>query len=171
MLGSRPVARFTAIHLSPTKLDEALPLARMAAPMLTAERWRRFAHILDTCSGGVLAAFADDGRPHGFAAYWVDDSLVHGRVLRVEPMVTFEIARAAPVRATLCRALEALATAKSCERLVISTASRGYADTQGAKSRAWASLGMEIGAVSLVKRIEARESAEHTTTVQTNFSP
>lgn len=161
-LGNRRLARFTVIHLPRAKLDEALPLARMAAPMLTAERWRRFARVLDKCSGGVLAAFASDGRPHGFAAYWVDESIVHGRILRVEPMVTFEIGRSAPVRAALCSALESLAKAKACEHLVISMASRGYADARSVKSRAWAALGMEIGAVSLVKRVNSPTSAPPT---------
>ena len=148
--------RFSVIHLPLDRIDETLPIVRMAAPLLTAERWRRFARILDNCSGGTLAAVDGNGRPHGLAAYWVDESLVHGRVLRVEPMVTFEISGSAPVRAALCEALELLAQTKSCDSLVISTGSRGYADGDGEKARGWARLGLELAAVSLVKRLPAR---------------
>lgn len=153
------MTRFSVIHLPLDRIEETLPLVRMAAPSLTAERWRRFARILERCSGGTLAALDGDGRSHGLAAYWVDESLVHGRVLRVEPMVTFEISGSAPVRTALCAALEQLAADKSCDSLVISTGSRGYADRGGEKLDGWARLGLELGAVSLVKRLPVHDGA------------
>lgn len=153
------MTRFSVIHLPLDRIEETLPLARMADPALTTERWRRFARILDKCSGGTLAALDVEGRTHGLAAYWVDESLVYGRVLRVEPMVTFEISASAPVRAELCEALELLAQARSCESLVISTGSRGYAAGDGGKLGGWARLGLDLAAVSLVKRLPPRSTA------------
>lgn len=147
------MSRFTVMHLQESRFDETLPLVRMSAPLVTLERWRQFTRWLCDNGGGVLAAFAGDGRPHGIAAYRADESLIHGRTLQVEPMVTFEINRSAPARATLCEALELLAAAKGCDSLIIATGSRGYADPQCAKAVAWASLGLEIVSVALAKRL------------------
>lgn len=150
--------RFTVIHLQEDRLDQTLPLARMAAPLVTPEQWREFACSLSDKKGGILAAFAGDGRAHGVAAYRLEESLVHGLTLRVEPMVTFELSRSAPARAVLCQALELLAAAKGCGSLMIATASRGYADPQSPKSGAWASLGFDLASVGLVKRFPPRPS-------------
>ena len=148
--------RFTVIHLQEREFDQALPLVRMAAPMATAERCREFACWLTANCGGIIAAFSGDERPHGIAAYRTEESLVHGLTLKVEPMVTFEINRSAPVRAALCQALELLGMAKGCERLLISTASRGYAESHSAKAGAWARLDFDLVSVDLAKRLEPR---------------
>lgn len=153
------MSRFTVVHLREDRLDETLPLVRTAAPLVTAERWRRFARSLRDSDGGLLAAFDGDGRAHGVAAYRLEESLVHGRTLRVEPMVTFELSRSAPARAALCRALEFLALAKVCDSLIISAPSRGYADPQSPKAGAWASLDFDLASVALVKRLAPRRPA------------
>lgn len=148
------MSRFTVIHLQEERLDQTLPLVRMAAPLVTAERWRAFAAWLTGNGGGILAAFAGDERPHGIAAYRTEESPIHGRTLRVEPMVTFEINRSAPARAALCQALQLLALAKGCDCISIAAASRGYADPQCPKADSWAVLEFELDSVALVKRLE-----------------
>ena len=151
--------RFTVTHLPEDRYNEALPLVRMAAPWTTAQSWRDFVRTLFAGTGGILAGFASDGRPHGIAAYCPDSSLLHGKVLRVEPLVTFEVNRAAPVRAALCEALEQLARAKGCEAILIAAASRGYAGIAGPKAITWGALGFEIRSVELVKRLTTSPSA------------
>ncbi|HET9429380.1 MAG TPA: hypothetical protein VFO69_13575 [Allosphingosinicella sp.] len=153
------MAQFTVIHLPEDRLDEALPLVRMAAPAASAAQWRLFVGWLGRNDGGVLAAFAGDGRPHGVAAFRMEQSLSLGLALHVEPMVTFELSPSAPARAALCQALELLATARGCDNLVIATASRGYANPHGQKAAAWAGLGLNITSVALSKRL-APEPAE-----------
>lgn len=148
------MGRFSVIHLEGDRLDEALPIVRMTAPMVTSARWRRYARYLAENEGGVLAAFADDGRPHGVAGYCVQKSLTEGRTLHVDPMVACEISPSAPVRATLCRALEALAAARGCESLRIVARSRGYVDAWSTKADSWSVLDMDLVSVALVKCIE-----------------
>ena len=155
------MSRFMVIHLQEDRLDQALPLARMAAPLLTPEHWREFVRLLAKDDGGILAAIAGDGRTHGVAAYRIQQGLTYGRALRVEPMVTFEISRSAPARTALCDALELLALAKACDSLVIATSSRGYASPVSAKAAAWAPLGFDLASVELVKRL-AGSAAEST---------
>ena len=145
--------RFTVIQVGADRLDSTLPLVRMAAPLTSARQWRRYVESLSAGGGGLLAAFARDTRPHGIAAYRIEDDLAHGRTLRVEPMVTFEINRSAPARTALCAALERLARAQGCACLTIATGSRGFADLHGMKAEAWAPLGFELGSVSLIKRL------------------
>lgn len=151
--------RFTVIKVGADRLDSTLPLVRMAAPLTSAWEWQAYVESLSANGGGLLAAFARDGRPHGIAAYRIEDDLAHGRTLRVEPMVTFEINRSAPARAALCEGLERLALSLNCACLMISTGSRGFADPRGTKAKAWAPLGFELGPVSLVKRLPPRVKA------------
>ena len=150
--------QFTVSHLQDDRLEEILPLLRMAAPLATAGRWRDFVRWTASNDGGILAAVAGDGRPHGIAAYRIEESLIHGRTMRVDPMVTFEINRSAPVRAALCEALERLARARGCDGLAVAAASRGYADPQSPKAGAWASMAFKLDSVVLVKRLEPPRS-------------
>jgi hypothetical protein len=147
------MTRFTVVHLHEDRLDETLPLVRMAAPLVTPERWREFACALADGGGGILAAFAGDARAPRVAANRTDESLNHGRTLRVEPLVTFELSQSAPARAALCQALELLAMARGCEHLAIETGSRGYTVPRGAKAAAWAALGFDLDSVGLGKRL------------------
>ena len=152
------MTRFTVIHVGEDRIDETLPLVRMAAPLLSAERWRWCVGEAGRRGGGVLAAFAADGRPHGLAVYRTEESLIDGRMLRVEPIITFEINQSAPARSALCEALELLALAKGCDSLMVVTASRGYADPNCAKADAWARVGMDLACVGLVKRLDPAPS-------------
>ena len=155
MTGERArMSQFTVIHLQRDRLDEALPLVRMAAPTATADQWRKFVGWLGRNDGGVLAAFAGDGRPHGIAAFRTEESLSLGRALHVEPMVTFELSRSAPARTALCQALELLAVARKCDNLVIVTGSRGYINAHCQKAAGWADLGLNITSVALTKPLE-----------------
>ncbi len=147
------MSQFTVIHLQADRFDEAFPLVRMSAPNASLDQWRHFAGQLRTKDGGVLAALACDGRPHGLAVFRMEDGLGQGRTLKVEPMVTFELNRSAPVRSALCQALELLAGARGCETLVIAATSRGYANPNGSKAAAWAEFGLELTSVILTKRL------------------
>lgn len=151
--------RFTVIQVGDDRLDSTLPLVRMAAPLVSAQQWRHYVAALSESGGALLAASARDERPHGIAAYRIEEDLSHGRTLRVEPMVTFEINRSAPARAALCEVLEQLARAQNCASLVIATRSRGFADPHSAKAEAWAPFGFELGSIVLVKRLAPLESA------------
>lgn len=152
------MANFSVVHLHDDRLDEAFPLVRMAAPEATPAQWRRFVGWLRDNDGGVLAAFADDPRPHGIAAFRSEQSLSQSRTLLVDPMVTFELNPSAPARAALCEALELIALAKGCEKLVIATPSRGYTDPAGPKAAAWADLGLAVTKVLLAKRLDSNLS-------------
>lgn len=154
------MSQFTVIHLQGDRLDEALPLVRMAAPTATVDQWRHFVGWLGRNDGGVLAAFAGDGRPHGIAAFRPEESLSLGRVLHVEPMVTFELSRSAPARTALCQALELLAVARAYENLVIVTGGRGYVNPHCQKAASWAGLGLDMTSVALAKPL--RPSATQT---------
>ena len=153
------MTRFKVIHVGEDRIDETLPLVRMALPLLSADRWRRLVQSAGEDGRGVLAAYAPDGRPHGVAVYRPEDSLIGGRTLHVEPIITFEINRSAPTRAALCQALELLGLAKGCDRLLVAMPSRGYADPRCAKADAWAQLGMEVASVGLIKHLDPRRSS------------
>jgi hypothetical protein len=153
------VTPFTVIHLQENRLDETLPLVRMAAPLLSLERWQEFARWVTGNGGGILAAFVGEGRLHGIAAYRTEENLIQGRTLHVEPMVTFELDRSAPARTALCQALELLALARGCNILTIVTGSRGYANPNCLKAGAWAPLGFATASVALSKRVHAMRSA------------
>src|SRR5687768_4777486 len=99
------MSRFTVIHLPEERLEETLPLVRLAAPLVTIEGWRSYGRFLREGGGDVLAAYAADGRAHGIAGYAIEESLTEGRTLRIQPMVTFELGPTAPARAALCQAL------------------------------------------------------------------
>jgi hypothetical protein len=148
------MTQFTVVNLPEDKYDVALPLVRMSAPLTTLHHWREFVRTLFAGTGGILGAFAADDRPLGIAAYCPDHTLLHGRVLRVEPLVTFEVNRAAPVRSALCETLEALARDKACEAIILSTGSRGLVDANGPKSAGWTGLGFDLASVDLVKRVD-----------------
>ncbi len=146
--------QFTVVHLQQDRLDEALPMVRMASPAATADQWRLFVSWLGRNDGGVLAAIAGDGRPHGIAAFRTEENFSLGRTLHVEPMVTFELSRSSPARTALCQSLELLAIARGCENLVIVTAGRGYANPHCQKAASWAALGLNISSVALAQSLK-----------------
>lgn len=145
---------FTVAPLDSAAMADAYPMVRAAAPEVEAEQWQRYAEWLRNAQGGVLGAFAPNARLHGVAAYCRDDELRHGRALRVDLIVTFELSRSAPVRRALCDALEGLAREKRCDRLTLALPSRGFADAASAKAESWSELGFEMDSVTLSKRLD-----------------
>ena len=148
------MAQFTIAHLYDEQIEDAYPMVRMAAPDLSLERWVEFGLSAIAGEGGVLGAYSGDGTLHGVAVYCPDDRLLAGRVLRIEPMVTFELNPRSPARAALCEALELLAAAKGCRQLVFHLPSRGHADPQSDKGEGWRRLGMALETVTFVKPLK-----------------
>ena len=145
---------FTVTHLDAAAMADAYPMVRAAAGEVSAEQWRRYAEWLRNAQGGVLGAFAPDARLHGIAAYCRDDELRHGRTLRVDTIVTFELSCSAPARRALCQALEVLARERHCDRLTLALPSRGFADATSAKAASWSRLGFEVDSVMLSKKLD-----------------
>ena len=145
---------FSVAPLDSAAMADAFPMVRAAAPDVGADQWRRYADWLRNAQGGVLGAFAPNSRLHGVAAYCRDDELRHGRTLRVDLIVTFELNRSAPGRRALCDALAGLAREKHCDRLTLALPSRGFADAASAKAASWSELGFEMDSVTLSKSLD-----------------
>ena len=144
---------FTVSHLQAGQIAEAYALVRMAAPEVEPERWQAFADSQLGRHGGVLGVFAGDSTLHGVAAYRPDESLRHGRTLRVDTIVTFELNRSAPAREALCEALALLGRALDCASVTVAMPGRGYADPASAKAAPWSALGLALDAVLFVKKL------------------
>jgi hypothetical protein len=145
-------------HLSVTPLaidraDQAFPLVRMVSAATSLTRWRAFAALRLGGNGGILAVTAGDDMIHGVAAYRLDQDLRHGRVLRVDLFATVELNQKAPARQALFEALETRAAAVGCDAICLTLPSKGYADADAARLKGWASIGLEIDAVNLVKAL------------------
>lgn len=144
---------FTVTHLDDDQLGEAYALVRAAAPDVSAERWHGFARMLRARDGGVLGAFAGDSTLHGIAAYRPETCLRGGLTLNVDALVTFELNRASPARAALCRALDLLGHALGCASVTVTMPGRGYADPASARARGWAGLGLALDSVVFKKNL------------------
>jgi hypothetical protein len=153
------MSQFRIVHLGGEQIADCYPLVRTAAPEVSAERWQDFAEAAIRGTGGILGAYAGNLALHGVAVFRPDSCLHGGRSLRVDPMVTLELDGSAPVRAALCEALELIAMARDCGKLVLSLNSRGYADPAGRKALGWLKLGMDLEAVTFAKTL-SHEPAE-----------
>lgn len=144
------------------QVDEALPLALMAAPRLDPDDWHDRASRLIARSGGLIGVYAPDSRLHGIAAYRPDCSLRLGRTLRVELMVSFELSRRAPVRTALVGALELIAEAMGCETLSIEMDHSAFGPEPDAapRSRLWRTMGLEPESLVWAKSIEREEALQ-----------
>lgn len=118
--------QFTVIQLNQNELPSAWPLVRSVAPERDLQQWLDFANSLRTRGGGVMAVAAEGGTIQGVAAYRVVDRDDLGRLLHVDPFVTFELTRRAPVRRVLGEALERLARHRECRAVAAAAPGRGY---------------------------------------------
>lgn len=141
-------------NLEPERLSEAYPLIRRGV-RVGPKRWERFGHDLAAKGGGVLAAFAEDKRVHGVAAYLPVVSLKHGNSLRVEAIAAFEFGHASLVRNALSAALDRLAREMNCEVVTISLDAKGLFSPRSRRRRSWESLGLTAETIEFVRHLEA----------------
>jgi hypothetical protein len=130
--------------------DAAYPLVRAITPEVTLEDW--LDHVERRCrSGGLIGLFGENGLLMGLFSYRLGERLRHGRVLALDEFVTFELSHAAPGRAALMAAAEALARSLDCSALEVRIGSRGVAEAGSPKVGRWASLGAWPDSIILVK--------------------
>jgi hypothetical protein len=104
--------------LKTDKLSEVWALARSSGSYANEDWWIAEGTDLISRGGGVLAARATDGRPHGVATFQVprrpnEDTLV------VPMLVTFELSRTAPARSALLNSLKRIATKLDCTHILL----------------------------------------------------
>lgn len=145
---------FIVTYLQESELALAFPLVRSVAPEAGLARWQAYARSLFEAEGGVLGV-STGGSLQGIAIYRPEETLRHGRTLRVETIVSFELNQAAPARAAMCEALELLAASKGCPTLTVTMPSRGYVDPQSDKADRWATLGLAADSVVFSRKVEA----------------
>ncbi|MDT9600885.1 hypothetical protein [Sphingosinicella rhizophila] len=146
--------QFSVSELRKDQIPEAYALIRMAAPEVAFQRWREFADALIADGGGILGVFAGDWTLHGLATYEVDDVLRHGRTMKVDTVVTFELNRLAPARKALCEGLERRAAELGCAAMMLAMRSRGYADGRSDKAEGWTALGLDLDGVTFAKVVQ-----------------
>jgi hypothetical protein len=137
------------------QIRQAWPLVRMAAPDVTLEQSDRYARALLERGGGLIGVFAGDSTLHGLATYVLDDDLRHGRTLRTDNIITFELNRSAPARHTLLEALCLIGEGFGCTAVVLTMSNRGYADSSSPKAACWQGLGLSLDAVMFARKINS----------------
>lgn len=149
-------------ELESDRMAEAYPLIRRTA-RVGADRWAEFGRGLASRGGGVLAAFAEDGRVHGVAAYLPVVSLKHGNALRVDAIAAFELGHIALVRDALSSALDRKARQHGCEVVMISLEAKGLTSPRSRRRQSWESLGLTAETIEFVRHLEVAkpETADH----------
>jgi hypothetical protein len=140
-------------ELESERMTEAYPLIRRTA-RVSPDRWIKFGRDLASRGGGVLAAFAEDGRVHGVAAYLPIISLKHGNALRVEAIAAFELGHISLVRDALSSALDRKARQHGCEAVMISLDAKGLSSPRSRRRRNWESLGLTAEAIEFVRHLD-----------------
>lgn len=151
---------FTISQPGPGVIAQAYPLVRMTAPEVTLEQWREHAGRLFATGGGILAVSAGDSSLLGLATYRPEEDLRHGRVLRIDTIVTFELSHTSPARQALCEGLDRLARELGCSAVTLTLDCRGYVEPACPKCESWLKLGLEPETVTLAKTLRKRRAAE-----------
>ena len=144
-------------ELESDRMAEAYPLIRRTAGV-SPDRWATFGRDLAARGGGVLAAFAEDSRVHGVAAYLPVISLKHGNALRVEAIAAFELGHVSLVRNALSAALDKLARQRRCDVVMISLEAKGLISPRSRRRRGWESLGLTAETMEFVRHLEDKIS-------------
>ncbi|MET1116365.1 MAG: GNAT family N-acetyltransferase [Comamonas sp.] len=97
----------------------------------------------------LLGAFEADASLAALAGYRLQENLVYGRFLYVDDLVTAPARRGAGWGARLLRALERVARAEGCSRLVLDT---GLANTRA--QRFYLRAGLQTGALRFHKLLD-----------------
>lgn len=134
-------------------MAEAYPLIRRTAHV-GADRWAKFGSDLISRGGGVLAAFTEDDRVHGVAAFLPVISLKHGNALRVDAIAAFELGHVAFVRNALSAALDEKARQRGCSAVMISLEAKGLTSPRSRRRRGWESLGLTAEAMEFVRHVD-----------------
>lgn len=150
---------FTVTELDRRDLPAAWPLVRAAAPGLDLDRWQAFAEALVERGGGVVGVEAEDGGFQGIATYEPVEKLHSGRVLQVDTLVTFELARRAPMRRVLCEGLDRLAARLGCEAVAVSIPSRSYVAQLVKNAAGHTGVGQQLDEVVFLRRLANPDTA------------
>lgn len=111
----------TVREIGEAEITRCYPLMRQLRPHLAsadelAERWRRQSQA----GYRIVAIWADDA-PRALAGYRVTESLIHGRFLYVDDLVTDAGARGGGLGARLMAWLKAEGDRQGCAKLVLDT--------------------------------------------------
>lgn len=153
------MSRFTVSQLEGDQIAAAFPLVRMAVPGIELGAWTAFVDGLGERGGAMIGVFGGDSTLHGVAIYRIEVSL-RGRRLAADAVVSFELNRAAPVRAALIAGLEREAARFGCAMLALTLPAKGYVDAGSAKAEAWLREGFGFDSVMLSRPVEAEADTE-----------
>lgn len=111
----------TIREINETDLAVAFPLIRQLRPHIATleeftSRWRRLSN-----AGYKIIAVWDGEKPRALAGYQIQESLVHGKFLYVNDLVTDAADRSKGHGARLMDALKAEAQSQGCAKLVLDT--------------------------------------------------
>jgi hypothetical protein len=142
----------TVKPLDEQELGLAYPLVLRAA-RIGQDRWAAFARELLGAGGGIIGAMSEDNQLLGVAAYRRLGSLRHESTLQIDVIVAFELSRLAPVRKSLCAALERIACDQDCASLSYTMAATGSCEAGSERRRGWEKLGLSMETVSFVRQL------------------
>lgn len=118
-----PVRRFAAQRLCPDRADAAYPLARIAAPALTIERWRL---LVDGLNGdgtehgsGILLAEDEHRYIYGLCTFHACFDLQQGEQVLNAQLVVPNLIDPRPVAIALLHAMRTQAEAHDCRAVVL----------------------------------------------------
>src|SRR4051812_34787259 len=113
-----PVRHFAAQRLRPERADAAYPLARIAAPALSVERWRGLVASLDgdgvPAGMGILLAEDQSRYIYGLCTFHACLDLRQGEQVLNAELVVPDLIDPRPVAGVLLAAIRGLAEAHDC---------------------------------------------------------
>ncbi|MFO1056003.1 MAG: hypothetical protein U1E53_03450 [Dongiaceae bacterium] len=118
-----PVRRYAALRICPERADAAFPLARIAAPALTIERWRGLvrglAEIGAGGGSGILLAEDESRYIYGLCTFHSCLDLQQGEQVLNAELVVPNLIDPRPVAGTLLRAMRSQAEASDCRAVIV----------------------------------------------------
>jgi hypothetical protein len=118
-----PVRRFAAQRICPERADAAYPLARIAAPGLTVERWRALVRGLvgegAVAASGILLAEDENRYIYGLCTFHCCLDLQQGEPVLSAELVVPNLIDPRPVAGTLLRAMRSEAEVSGCRAVIV----------------------------------------------------
>ncbi len=112
---------FELAPLPASRILQAYPLIREAAPEVTLDQWRRYARALarrrPKPGGGIVALRCENGYIRGLFSYRIVPDLVRGRTLVVDCLVASTLFSPAEVVDTLLAEIERIARRHRCAEM------------------------------------------------------